>query len=70
MWQGFITESKKFMNHPDYWPECNAHPYKPDGWTIASKRKAAFKFWIAFPKAAMKFYFYTACDWLRNFIYR
>ncbi len=84
MWQGFVTESKKYMNHPDYWKEWMdkrfMHPSDPDfqyGWTVADKRTAKLKFWLGFPKAWLKFQWFTlkdiirkrkydACDWQRE----
>lgn len=67
-WQGFVTESKRFMNHPDYWHEWDAAaPYAPSGWTQASKRRAAFKFWCAFPRAAVRFYWLCLRDFMKSF---
>ena len=66
VWQGFLTESKKYMNHPDYWKEWDMYPYKPDGWTQKDKCKSAFMFWAGFPGAFVRFYFYCFRDWLRK----
>ena len=56
-WQGFLKESKSYMNHPDHWKEWNAYPYKPDGWTAADRRRAKLRFWVHFPVAWVRFYF-------------
>lgn len=66
VWQGFLIESKKYMNHPDYWPEWNVRKYDPEGWTMKDKRKAAFSFWCGFLRAALRFYFFT----IREFVVR
>jgi len=73
-WKGFLTESKSYMNHPDYWKEWNAQLYLADGqldpdypgWTMAGKRKAALKFWKAFPRAWIRFYWLVVRDWFCN----
>ncbi len=58
-WEGFLIESKKYMNHPDYWKERNAYPYKSDGWTMGDKRRANLRFWFALPVAWLRFMYYT-----------
>ena len=62
MWQGFVIESKKYMNHPDYWRECDAKPYNPNGYNMWDNRIASMKFWLAFPKAWLRFYWLTLRD--------
>ncbi len=42
-WQGFLIESKHYMNYP----KCGA-----------------IKFWKQFPKAFVRFYWFTFNDWL------
>ncbi len=69
MWQGFVTESKKYMNHPDYWPEWNCADYEPNGWTMGDKRIAALKFWLKFPKAWIKFQWLTVRDYIKTRLY-
>jgi len=69
-WQGFIKESKKYMNHPDYWTEYSSILYRENGWTVADKRKAAIKFWILFPIPCVKFYCYTLRDWIVKQYYK
>ena len=64
-WQGFITESKKYMNHPDFWRERDWQPYEPDGWTEAKRRQAILKFWLAFPRAWIRYHWYCLLDLLR-----
>lgn len=66
MWQGFVIESKRYMNHPDYWPERNNSQYKVGGWTTRDKRIAALKFWLAFPQAWIRFQWLILWDWLEN----
>jgi len=63
-WEGFLIESKKFMNHPDYWNEWDIKAdWYPNGWTLHDKRKAKLKFWWKFPKAFIKFHYYGFRDW-------
>ena len=64
-WQGFVEESKSYMNHPDYWPERNNKDYKLGGWTMRDKRIAALKFWLAFPRAWLRFQRFTFKDWVQ-----
>ena len=59
MWQGFVTESKKYMSYPDYWPEWG-------GWTMQDKSIAALKFWRAFPRAWLRFHWFTFADWVQR----
>ena len=77
MWQGFVTESKKYMNHPDHWNEWNHERYKQRGWTTRDKWIAKLKFWLRFPRAWLRFRVFTlkdivrkrkydACDWQRE----
>ena len=70
-WQGFVTESKKYMNHPDYWFEWMdkrfMHPEDHDfqyGWTMWDKRVTTLKFWLAFPRAWLRFQWFTLRDWI------
>jgi len=62
-WQGFIKESKKYMNHPDFWAENSSR-------TVADKREAAIKFWISFPIPCLRFYCYTLRDWIVKQYYK
>lgn len=64
VWKGFVEESKQYMNYPSYWKEWNAHPYKSDGWTLASKCKAAIRFWLRFPGAWFRFHWLALSDLL------
>ncbi len=63
-WQGFLTESKKYMNHPDYWKEWEWYdPVDcPTGWTMAGRQRAKLRFWVQFPLAWVKFHWYWAVD--------
>ena len=71
-WQGFLTESKSYMNHPDLWKEWNAQLYLSDGqpdldypgWTMEDRRKAALKFWLSFPRAWIRFHWAVVRDWV------
>ena len=66
-WEGFLPESKKFMHHPDCWNEWDSKSdWHPNGWTMKDKHKAVRKFWLGFPKAFVKFCYYTFRDWLRQ----
>lgn len=69
-WEGFIKESKKYMDYPRHdqgrFAEWNAWPYAPDGWTDKERRSAKLKFWLGFPKASIRFWFFTARDSVRK----
>ena len=64
-WLGFIKESKIYMNYPTYWAEWDAYPYRSDGWTMADKRRGKLKFWLAFPRAWLRFHWYMISDVVR-----
>ena len=66
-WQGFVTESKQYMNHPDCWQEHNWKGYTAGGWCMCEKRAAALKFWLAFPRAWLRFAWFTVRDWFRGY---
>ena len=81
-WKGFLTESKLYMNYPDVshpdlpwgadsygWPEWNAYPNDPDGWTQADKLNAKIEFWRKFPRAVVRFYLFTVWDWIKAIYY-
>ena len=56
-WEGFLVESKKYMNYPDYWNEWDVDAdWYPDGWTMADKRRAALLFWLRYPRAWLRFH--------------
>ncbi len=62
-WEGFLIESKKYMNHPDYWNEWDvAADWYPDGWTRADKRTASLRFWVGCPRAWLRFHWYVLRD--------
>jgi len=65
-WKGFVVESKLYMHHPDCWKEWNCADVVEGGWTLVDKRRAALKFWLAFPKAAIRFYWLCFRDWTRR----
>ena len=68
MWQGFVKESKSYMNHPDYWAAHRRRNewYTLGGWKVWNKASiAALKFWLAFPRAWLRFQWFTLRDWLR-----
>jgi len=61
-WQGFLVESKAYMNHPDHWHEWNHASVLIDGWTNVNKRKAKIKFWWVFPRAWLCFHWFIFRD--------
>lgn len=72
MWKGFVAESKSYMNHPDCWKGWNRyfpHRHELGGWTDADARRAKLKFWRAFPRAWLCFYWATFCYALRKHMF-
>jgi hypothetical protein len=69
-WEGFLKESKKYMDYPcndrGRFAEWNAYPYAPNGWTDHERRLAKIKFWLGFPRASIRFWFFTARDFIRK----
>lgn len=65
-WRGFLAESKSYMNYPDHWPERNHAGVLEGGWTMADKKHAKVEFWLAFPRAWVRFYSSTVLDWIRH----
>jgi len=61
-WQGFVIESKRYMNHPDFWKQWDWLPYKMSGWTETKRRKAILKFWLAFPRVWIRYHWYCLRD--------
>ena len=61
-WTNFTEESKKYMNHPKYWNENDAYPYSPNGWKLRDKRKASILFWIKYPRAFVRFWYYSRIE--------
>ena len=67
-WTNFLRESKKYMNHPDYWDksretDTGKKEFYPDRWTWKDARKAKIQFWKGFFPAACRFYWYCFRDW-------
>lgn len=68
-WKGFVKESKSYMNHPDYWHEYNANKFEGDGgWTINDKRRTKLEFWLAFPRAFIRFYWFELRDQINRWV--
>jgi len=63
-WRGFVEESKRYMNHLDYWKEWKEQLYYEDGtrdtdypgWTDKDIFYATLNFWRKFPRACIRFY--------------
>lgn len=69
-WQGFVEESKRYMNHPSCWNEWDWKGVDyPDGWTTRDKRHAALKFWLAFPRAWVRFHWFALRDLVRGSVH-
>jgi len=60
--KGFLVESKAYMNHPDHWHEQNHADVLVGGWTAASRQRAKVKFWLAFPRAWLRFHWFILRD--------
>jgi len=69
-WKGFIAESKLYMNYPNggngRFAEWNCIDVYKDGWTVKERRVAKLKFWKAFPRAFVRFYWSTFSDYIRK----
>ena len=74
-WKGFLTESKFYMSYPGYARDgLNYYPgnYRPsmsdEQWAEGrpGRRRCKIKFWSAFPKAAIRFYWYMLKDYFIN----
>lgn len=65
-WRGFREESKAYMNHPDYWKEWDHISVFSGGWTMADRQRAKWRFWVGYPRAWLRFHFFTVRDWLRE----
>jgi len=69
-WKGFIAESKFYMNYPNgekgYFAEWNYIGVYGDGWTVKERRAAKLKFWKAFPRAFVRFYWSFFSDYIRK----
>lgn len=72
VWKGFLTESKFYMSYPGYKREgilyCPGDyrpPMSDESWETQrpERKKRKVKFWLAFPQAAFKFYYYMLRDW-------
>lgn len=70
-WKGFLTESKFFMSYPGYYRNGNlyfAGDYRPqvscEDWAKMQPeiRKRKLKFWLVFPGAWLRFYWFTLRD--------
>ena len=64
-WKGFLAESKLYMSYPDqdnYVASANriGH-YMGSSWEARKRRR---KFWLTFPRAAIRFYWFSLQGWL------
>ena len=68
-WKGFLVESKSYMGYPNggsgRFAEWNHISIVENGWTEKERRAAELKFWKAFPRAWLRFYWLTIRDWFR-----
>uniref|UniRef100_A0A6M3IT55 Uncharacterized protein n=1 Tax=viral metagenome TaxID=1070528 RepID=A0A6M3IT55_9ZZZZ len=70
-WKGFLTESKFYMSYPGYYRNGLIYcpgDYKPsmsdEKWELLApkRRKKKIRFWLSFPKAFVRFYFFIFKD--------
>lgn len=73
-WKGFLKESKFFMNYPGYYREGELYctPENTYGHRVGSQlniRKRKIQFWLAFPKAWLRFNYFMLCDKINKWVH-